>query len=419
MQGLEALVRRAARGDVEAYGQVVQTTERLVIAIGWRILRDRALAEDAAQETFLRAYRRLSELDDAAAFAGWLRRIAVTVAMNLHRSRRRTLLQLEDADAVPVLDEAESRWSEGQRHQLAAALVTLSPADRRLCDRRYHGGWSLARLAAAEGIEEAAMRKRMQRIRDRLRKEMEMAELRDAHLTASTHDLPARIVELLARPRLTDLPENPVGETTARLRGVFQDCEERDLPEIVNLAEARQTIADIAIYIDQAELHRIDVDRILRYDLTLPMLMAVKYSGLPLRLWSEGKAYRRCQTDATHIEAFHQAEVLWVDEKTRINEWDFAGRVLRSVEVLIPGAITRIVPTKYAMCRQAWELEIEHHGRSVEVLAWGVYADPIVRHLGGDPDRHLALGLGYGLDRLAAMRYDIEDIRQIELARVG
>ena len=231
--------------------------------------------------------------------------------------------------------------------------------------------------------------------------------------------LPARIVELLARPRLTDLPENPVGATAELLRAVHQDADECELPEIVNLTEARQTIADVAIYIDHGELHRIDADRILRYDLTLPMLMAVRYTGAPLRLWSQGKAYRRCQTDATHMEAFHQAEVLWVDEQAQINEWNFAGRVLRSVEALIPGAITRIVPTRYAMCRQSWELEIEYHGRSVESLAWGIYADPIVRHLGADPSRHIAIGLGYGLDRLAAMRYDIDDIRQVELAKVG
>jgi RNA polymerase sigma-70 factor, ECF subfamily len=108
MQELEALVQRASRGDVEAYGDVVRATERFVLAIGCRVLRDPALAEDAAQETFLRAYRRLPELADPAAFPGWLRRIAVTVAINLRRSRRRTLLRLEDVDEVPVLDEAES-----------------------------------------------------------------------------------------------------------------------------------------------------------------------------------------------------------------------------------------------------------------------------------------------------------------------
>ena len=66
------------------------------------------LAEDAAQEAYLRAYRRLADLDEPAAFAGWLRRIVITVAINMRRSRRRTLLRLDDIPEVPVLDEAET-----------------------------------------------------------------------------------------------------------------------------------------------------------------------------------------------------------------------------------------------------------------------------------------------------------------------
>src|SRR6185436_5887208 len=174
-----------------------------------------------------------------------------------------------------------------------------------------------------------------------------------------------------------------------------------------------------AMYIDDHELHHVDADRILRYDLTLPMLLTVKYAGRPLRLWAAGKCYRRCQADALHMEAFHQAEVLWVDERDRIDRWTLTSRVMRTVDLIAPGAGYRIVPTEYAMCQQAWEIEIERHGRTLEVLAWGVYADDIVRHLGGDPARHTAFGVGYGLERVAAIRYDIDDIRRMETARIA
>src|SRR6185295_13965444 len=180
MESLGTLIERARNGDVEAYSQAIRATQHLVHAIGCRILRQPALAQDAAQETYLRAFRRLGELEDPEAFQGWLRRIAVTVAINLRRSRRQTLLSLDDVDDVPVLDEGETRWSERQRRQLAAALLTLGDVDRRICDRRYHAGWSVSQLAEAERIDDTAMRKRLQRIRDRLRKEIEMAEQRDA-----------------------------------------------------------------------------------------------------------------------------------------------------------------------------------------------------------------------------------------------
>ena len=79
----------------------------------------------------------------------------------------------------------------------------------------------------------------------------------------------------------------------------------------------------------------------------------------------------------------------------------------------------KIVPTQYPMCSQAWELEVEDDGRWFEVLAWGVFTDRIVGHLGGDPARHIAVGVGYGLERLAMLRYGIDDIRKIDVASVA
>jgi hypothetical protein len=337
----------------------------------------------------------------------------------MRRARRSTLLRLNDAPEVPVLDEEETRWSEAQRQRLASALLTLSPAERQLCDRRYHGGWSTARLAAGAGVGEPVMRKRLQRVRDRLRKEIQMAEQRNVRPEDIGADLPARVVELLARPRLTDLPENPVGRVVDLLRPAFAEFADQELPEVVDLAVARQTIADEAMYVEPIEVHHVDDTRILRYDLTLPLLLTARYSGAPLRIWSAGKAYRRCQVDTTHLEAFHQAEVLTVDDRERVDPWQFTGRVLDSVDRVLPGRTVKIVPTQYPMCSQAWELEVDDEGKWSEVLAWGIFTDRIVRHLGGDPERHRAVGVGYGLERLAMLRFGIDDIRKVDVMNVA
>jgi RNA polymerase sigma-70 factor (ECF subfamily) len=419
MDALHDLVRRAQSGDVRAFGQLVDATQRTVFAAAWGVLRDGALAEDAAQQAYLRAFRRLHELQEPGAFAAWLRRIVITVALNLKRSRRRTFLRLDDVGELPILDEAESSWSDTQRHRLAAALLRLTAEERQTCDRRYHGHWSITRLAAAAGIDDAAMRKRMQRIRTKLRKEMEMMEAKSVPAGIDRPDLPGKVVELLARPRLTDLPDNPVGRILESLRSVFPEFDERALPEIVDLAEATKTIATDAMYVDPVELHRIDDRQILRYDLTLPLLLNVRYEGQPLRIWTSGKAYRVCQIDATHLEAFHQAEAFWLDDRARIDPWQWMGRVLQSAHQVLPGRTVKIVPTEYPMCRQAWELAIEEDGQWFEILAWGLFTDRIVSHVGGDPQRHAAVGVGYGLERLAMHRYGIDDIRKIEVASVA
>jgi RNA polymerase sigma-70 factor (ECF subfamily) len=419
MERLTELVIRARAGDVEAYGRLVQATQTMAFAVAMGVLRDPTMAQDAVQQAYLRAFRRLADLQEQAAFTGWLRRIVITVALNMRRARRSTLLRLDDVPDVPVLDETETRWSELQRHTLAAALLTLTPEERQLCDRRYHGQWTMARLAGQAGVDEAAMRKRLQRIRDKLRREIEMTEQRAIRPEDIRPDLPAKVVELLARPRLTDLPENPVGRMLEELRPVFADFAEQELPEVVDLAEAAKTIARDAMYIEPIELHRIDAARILRYDLTLPLLLTVKYEGRPLRLWASGKAYRVCQADATHLEAFHQAEALWVDERARLDPWQMTGRVLQSVDKVLPGRTVKIVPTEYPMCTQAWELAVDIDGQWSEVLAWGVFTDRIVSHLGGDPARHIAVGVGYGLERVAMIRYGIDDIRKIDVANVA
>lgn len=108
-----------------------------------------------------------------------------------------------------------------------------------------------------------------------------------------------------------------------------------------------------------------------------------------------------------------------MDERDRLNPWTVTAQVLQSIDHLLPGRALKIVPTEFPMCRQAWELEVEQDGRWFEVLAWGVFNDRIVRHLGGDPDRHAAVGIGVGLERLAMLRNGIDDIRKIEIARVA
>ena len=390
----------------------------MAYAAAMGVLRDGAAADDATQEAYLRAFKRLGDLAQPNAFIPWLRRIVVTVSLNAKRARRVTLLQLDEESDVPILDEQETGWSDSQRHRLAHALLTLTLEERRICDRRYHGRWSIERLAADAGVSDASMRKRLQRIRDRLRKEIEVAEERALRNAQESRDWPSHIVELLARPTLTALPDNPLGTILDILRAVYPAHRFVELPEIVDFTEARQSIGEVACYVEDHELHRLNDRQILRYDLTLPLLLQVRYEGTPLRLLSAGKTYRVCQADATHLEAFHQAEVLFVDERARLDAWQVTGQMLQSINALLPERSLRITPTEYPMCSQAWELGVEDSGRTVETLAWGVFTDRVVRHLGGDPERHTAIGIGMGLERLAMLRYGIDDVRKVEASRV-
>lgn len=82
----------------------------MAFAVAAGVVRDRSLAEDVMQEAYLRAFRRLRDLEEPAAFIGWLRRIIVSVGLNTRRAHRRTLL-------------AQDRWR-------ARSVVARKPTSR-------------------------------------------------------------------------------------------------------------------------------------------------------------------------------------------------------------------------------------------------------------------------------------------------
>lgn len=84
-------------GDREQYAWLVKQYERLVLSIALRSLRDRALAEDAAQETFLKAYLHLDAYNPEYRFSTWISRICQNTCTDMHRRQRETA-GLEEAE---------------------------------------------------------------------------------------------------------------------------------------------------------------------------------------------------------------------------------------------------------------------------------------------------------------------------------
>ena len=85
----KALARRAVAGDRPAFETLVERHQERVYRLARRLTRSPADAEEVLQETFLRAYRRLSSFRGEAEFSTWLYRIATNVARMLHRGRAR------------------------------------------------------------------------------------------------------------------------------------------------------------------------------------------------------------------------------------------------------------------------------------------------------------------------------------------
>ncbi len=82
------LVQRSLDGDLEAWGEVVHRYKDAVFGVALAILRNRADAEDAAQEGFIRAYQQLHRYDLSRRFSTWLFTVSANVARNMLRKRR-------------------------------------------------------------------------------------------------------------------------------------------------------------------------------------------------------------------------------------------------------------------------------------------------------------------------------------------
>lgn len=162
-------------GDRERYRELVERYAPKVFAVAWSRLGDRALAEEAAQETFIAGYRRLSLLGRAERFGAWISTIARHTAINLgirHRGElaRRERWALENPGVESPPDPAPD---EGPAGTLQAALNELPSAHRECLVLFYLEGRSTAEAARSLGISENAFRVRLHRARAVLRDALE------------------------------------------------------------------------------------------------------------------------------------------------------------------------------------------------------------------------------------------------------
>jgi RNA polymerase sigma-70 factor (ECF subfamily) len=141
------LAQRAAQGDREAFGRLVNCHQAGVYNVAFRMLGECREAEDATQETFLRAYRAIQTLDPQRPPGPWLKKIAVNVCLN--RLERRATLSLEDETRLPSPDpgsEAQTLQREQDR-QIRQALLSLPPRYRAAIELRHFQELSYTEMA--------------------------------------------------------------------------------------------------------------------------------------------------------------------------------------------------------------------------------------------------------------------------------
>ncbi len=176
------LVRRAQEGDRDAFGRLVEQFQPTVHAIALRRLGNTSEAIELTQDVFLHILRRIHQLREPERFAGWLRQVAVRMAIN--RATRRVAPSTVDTGVLEgayehALQPVDELITRERAERLWVALRRLKTLDRECLVAFYIRGLSLVEIAGELDVPLGTIKRRLHTARKRLRLELE-ASVADA-----------------------------------------------------------------------------------------------------------------------------------------------------------------------------------------------------------------------------------------------
>ena len=166
------LVRLAQDQDREAFGLLVEAFEPTVYSITLRRLRDASEARELTQEIFIRAMRKIGQLREPERFAGWLRQIAVRMAINrIVRRPKEALVESGTFDSIraDTVSPVDKVLKTEQAEQVWSGLTRLKELDRDTLVAFYINGQSLAEMSDSFSSPIGTIKRRLHTARNRLR----------------------------------------------------------------------------------------------------------------------------------------------------------------------------------------------------------------------------------------------------------
>ncbi|MBM4459124.1 MAG: sigma-70 family RNA polymerase sigma factor [Chloroflexi bacterium] len=174
------LIASLKLNDPADFGQVVEAYQSAVYNLCYRMLGEAREAEDASQETFLRAYSQLHRYDTVRPFKTWLLSIASHHCIDRLRKRRLTWLDIDDEPLAghPALRERmpgpeESAERREHEAEIQTLLAGLAPVDRSAVIMHYWYSLSYEEIAGVLGTTISAVKSRLHRARCALATKME------------------------------------------------------------------------------------------------------------------------------------------------------------------------------------------------------------------------------------------------------
>ena len=162
------LVQAASNGDADSFSRLCERYYSAMVAIAYSQLADRGLAEDAAQEAFLVAFRDISRLKKASHFGRWLAKISRNIASDMAKARRRDKhIPIEDCDFV------SNDKDEKDNVDVVRRVISELPAKiREVIYLRYYEKMSYQKISNMLGISQEAVNGRLRRAKKTIAKKL-------------------------------------------------------------------------------------------------------------------------------------------------------------------------------------------------------------------------------------------------------
>ncbi|NEP61744.1 MAG: phenylalanine--tRNA ligase subunit alpha [Symploca sp. SIO2G7] len=131
----------------------------------------------------------------------------------------------------------------------------------------------------------------------------------------------------------------------------------------------------------------------------------------PLRALATGRCYRRDTVDATHAAVFHQIEFFAVDRN--ITFTDLRGTIQLFLEALFGNIEVRLRPSYFPFTEPSAEVDVKWKGKWLEILGCGMIDPNVLEAVGYNPEVYSGFAAGLGVERLAMVQSQIDDIRRL------
>ncbi len=190
------LIHRILDGDDTALSDLIEKYQKQVHALAWRKIGDFHIAEEITQDTFLKAYQKLSTLRNPQRLAGWLYVIATRCCQAWLRKKQIQTEPLEEIDSEEIQPEAYSRYVVeeeakdtvvSQRQVVKKLLATLPESERTVITLHYFGEMTCEKMSEFLGVSANTIKSRLRRARNRLKQEEPMIREAISNFQISPH----------------------------------------------------------------------------------------------------------------------------------------------------------------------------------------------------------------------------------------